>query len=373
MRIRVIILLIISGMIFQIPVYGKETELNQDSLNGVEKVLREEESDISYTQIVKQLMQGKLKSVLKLIGKELFGKIRNSVMMNYRFLRQIIIVAMIAAVFKNLSDAFFQGSTGKTAFYVTYVIFVGLMSDSFYFLNKTAVNFVEMMIDYMKGMITAYSMAIVSTTGVSTSTAIYEFYLMMIYGISLLTNSVIFPMIRILFVLKIINHISDEEHFSRLCKTLEWGIGLALKSFLSIVLGIQMIQSMLLPAIDSLRNNTLKKGFSVIPGIGGGIATVMSTILGSAVVIKNSIGAAGILILVVLTVPPILQIGGVVISYVAAGVLLQPISDKRITGAIDAIIQSGKLMLRMIITIMVLFILSIVIIAFSTNVNYYTG
>ena len=95
--------------------------------------------------------------------------------------------------------------------------------------------------------------------------------------------------------------------------------------------------------------------------------------LTTAVVIKNSIGAAGILILLVLVVPPLLKIGAVVLSYMAAGILLQPVSDKRITGAIDAVIKSGKLMMQMIVTMTVLFILSIALIAFSTNVNYYAG
>ena len=64
----------------------------------------------------------------------------------------------------------------------------------------------------------AYSLAVVSTSGITTSTTVYEFYLLLIYAMTTLTNVVLLPMIKILFVLKIINHISKEEHFSRLCK-----------------------------------------------------------------------------------------------------------------------------------------------------------
>ena len=166
---------------------------------------------------------------------------------------------------------------------------------------------------------------------------------------------------------------AKEEHFSRLCKTLEGVIKFLLKGFLSVLLGVQLIQSMILPAVDSMKNTVLQKGMSAIPGIGSGLNSAMTMVIGSAVVIKNSIGAVGILVLIVIIVPPVIEITAVVLTYLLAGIMIQPISDKRITGAMDAVIQSGKLMLSMIFTMALLFILSVALIAFSTNVNYYAG
>ena len=288
-------------------------------------------------------------------------------------IREILLIAFTAAIFKNLSDSFFQQSTANSAFYITYVILCGVMVHSFFYLNKTVTQLVTLMADYMKGMIMAYSLAVVSTSGITTSTTVYEFYLLLIYAMTTLTNVILLPMIKILFVLKIINHISKEEHFSRLCKTLEGVIKFLLKGFLSVLLGVQMIQSMILPAVDSMKNTVLQKGMSAIPGIGSGLNSAMTMVIGSAVVIKNSIGAVGILVLIMIIIPPVIEIAVVVLTYLLAGIMIQPISDKRITGAMDAVIQSGKLMLSMIFTMALLFILSVALIAFSTNVNYYAG
>ena len=373
MRKWCICFMIFMILAFPKPVSAAEEELDYDSLSQVESVLEEQDEDFSFAQIVKLLMTGNVKGALQSLWEKCTGNFVSSFVLQKEFLKQMMIAAVIAAVFKNLSDAFLQGNAGSAGFYVTYMVFIALMTDSFYYLNETAQDLIQLIMDYIKGMITAYSTAVVSTSGVTTSTAVYEFYLMVIYGMSLLTDYLILPMIRILFVLKIVNHISEEEHFSRLCSTLEKAAGWLMKGFLSLVLGVQMIQSMILPAVDSLKNTALEKGISSIPGIGGGLNTVMTTVIGSAVVIKNSIGAAGILILLVLVLPPLLKIGTVVLAYIAAGILLQPVSDKRITGAIDAVIKSGKLMMQMIIMMTVLFILSIALIAFSTNVNYYAG
>lgn len=297
----------------------------------------------------------------------------NRLLIQKDLIREILMIAFTAAIFKNLSDSFFQQSTANSAFYITYVILCGVMVHSFFYLNKTVTQLVTLMADYMKGMIMAYSLAVVSTSGITTSTTVYEFYLLLIYAMTTLTNVVLLPMIKILFVLKIINHISKEEHFSRLCKTLEGVIKFLLKGFLSVLLGVQLIQSMILPAVDSMKNTVLQKGMSAIPGIGSGLNSAMTMVIGSAVVIKNSIGAVGILVLIMIIIPSVIEIAVVVLTYLLAGIMIQPISDKRITGAMDAVIQSGKLMLSMIFTIAMLFILSVALIAFSTNVNYYAG
>ena len=233
-------------MIFMIlafpkPVSAAEEELDYDSLSQVESVLEEQDEDFSFAQIVKLLMTGNVKGALQSLWEKCTGNFVSSFVLQKEFLKQMMIAAVIAAVFKNLSDAFLQGNAGSAGFYVTYMVFIALMTDSFYYLNETAQDLIQLIMDYIKGMITAYSIAVVSTSGVTTSTAVYEFYLMVIYGMSLLTDYLILPMIRILFVLKIVNHISEEEHFSRLCSTLEKAAGWLMKGFLSLVLGVQLI------------------------------------------------------------------------------------------------------------------------------------
>ncbi len=82
---------------------------------------------------------------------------------------------------------------------------------------------------------------------------------------------------------------------------------------------VQLIQSMILPAVDSMKNTVLQKGMSAIPGIGSGLNSAMTMVIGSAVVIKNSIGAVGILVLIVIIVPPVIEITAVVLTYLLAG------------------------------------------------------
>lgn len=352
---------------------AKETKLNEEMFTNVENTIKDQKINLSYTQLVKQLMKGDVKGVLNTVKDQCKDQLFYRILVQKDLIQEILMIALIAAIFKNLSDSFFQQSTSNTAFYITYVILAGAMVHSFSYLNETVSDLINLMSDYMRGMIMAYSLAIVSTSGITTSTTVYEFYLFVIYAMTTITKNVLLPMIKIFFVLKVVDHISKEEHFSRLSKTLKAAINWILKGFLTILFGIQLIQSMILPAVDSMKNTALQKGMKAIPGIGSGLNSAITMVLGSAVIIKNSIGAAGIIILIVIIVPPILEIAAVVLTYLLAGIIVQPVSDKRITQAMDAVITSGKLMLSMIFTMAMLFILSIALIAFSTNVNYYAG
>ena len=308
-RMFLLILLFVLILTKTNDISAKETKLNEDMFTNVENTLKEKEIDVSYTQLVKQLIHGNVKGVLHTIKAKMKEVFLNRMLIQKDLIREILLIAFTAAIFKNLSDSFFQQSTANSAFYITYVILCGVMVHSFFYLNKTVTQ-----LDYMKGMIMAYSLAVVSTSGITTSTTVYEFYLLLIYAMTTLTNVVLLPMIKILFVLKIINHISKEEHFSRLCKTLEGVIKFLLKGFLSVLLGVQLIQSMILPAVDSMKNTVLQKGMSAIPGIGSGLNSAMTMVIGSAVVIKNSIGAVGILVLIVIIVPPVIEITAVVLT-----------------------------------------------------------
>lgn len=80
----------------------------------------------------------------------------------------------------------------------------------------------------------------------------------------------------------------------------EWGT----KSLIGIVLGFQVIQGLVLPYADSVHTAGVQKLLQVIPGIGQGAGAVTKIVLGSGVLIKNTMGAAAVIILVLVSLVP---------------------------------------------------------------------
>ena len=59
--------------------------------------------------------------------------------------------------------------------------------------------------------------------------------------------------------------------------------------------------------------------------------------LGTAVLVKNGIGMAGAVICIALCVIPLVQTAGTALLYKLAAAMIQPVSDERVTGCVEAV------------------------------------
>ena len=136
---------------------------------------------------------------------------------------------------------------------------------------------------------------------------------------------------------------------------------------LAAVISLNLIQGLIHPAVDSLKRGFLTKGVEALPGIGDAFGGVTEVFLGTAVLMKNGIGAAGAIFCIVICAVPILQIFAMTLLYKLVAALVQPISDSRIVGCISAVGDSGRLLLKLVFMTGLLFLLTIAIVAATTT------
>ena len=79
----------------------------------------------------------------------------------------------------------------------------------------------------------------------------------------------------------------------------------------------------------------------MIPGIGNSAQTVSKTIAGSAVLVKNSIGVAAVIVMAVIIGIPLLKLVVMALLYQILGAVLEPVADSRIVKAV--LVLSGSL------------------------------
>ena len=96
-------------------------------------------------------------------------------------------------------------------------------------------------------------------------------------------------------------------------------------------------------------------------------------VIGSGVLVKNTMGAAGVVILLIITVIPMLKLVILMILYQFVAAVLQPVCDKRIVSCISDMAKGHKLLLSIAASAILLFVVTIAMVCASTNVLYYTG
>ena len=111
------------------------------------------------------------------------------------------------------------------------------------------------------------------------------------------------------------------------------------------VVGFHVVQGLLLPYADSLKNGAAQKLVGMIPGIGQGAAAAAQMILGSGVLLKNAVGMAGAVVVFLILAVPMLKLLVLMLFYQCAAAILEPICDKRIISCISAAARGHQLFL----------------------------
>lgn len=276
-------------------------------------------------------------------------------------------IALLGAVFTNFSKVFRNNQVSEMGFYVTYLILFSLSAASFYSITQVAVDTLSQILDFMRAMIPAYYMAVTFTSGVGTSTIFYQATLLLIQFVEFFIVHGIIPMIRIYFVLCLINNLSKENMLSKAMELLDTIIRWTLKSLLGLITGYNVIQGLIVPVANTMRNKIAVKAVNAIPGVGSIIGSAAETVLGAGIVLKNAIGVAGICVLLIILSIPAVRIGFYTLIYKAAAAVVQPISDKRIVECLSSTAKASALLLYATFVGGILFLLTILVVMATTN------
>ena len=189
---------------------------------------------------------------------------------------------------------------------------------------------------------------------------------LLIYLVELVILNFLIPFVQVYIVVKVMNNLSEEDYFSKFAELCETVIAWTLKTLLAGVTGVNIIQGLLSPAIDSLKRSVVGRSAEAIPVVGDAIGGVTEVMLGTAILIKNGTGVAGALVCIGICLVPIIQMAVVTLLYKLIAAMIQPVSDKRIVGCISSIADGSQMLLRIIFTTGVLFLLTIAVVTATT-------
>ncbi len=175
---------------------------------------------------------------------------------------------------------------------------------------------------------------------------------------------------QIFAVLAFVNKLSKEDMLAYLLDTIKTVIEYILKTMIGLSVSIGVIQSMIAPVLDSFKNTMLSKAVSAIPGIGNMTGGLTEVFFGSAVVIKNGIGAVSLIVVLYLCLVPIGKLIAMILMYKGATAVAGMVSGKEYADGLAKVSEGGEMLLKAFVTGMVLFMAIIAMVASTTNRGY---
>lgn len=325
------------------------------------------EGKMDFGETVKAVAEGNLplsfETVARFIKEQIFYEFGQS----KKSLVYILMLAIVAAVFANFSGIFPNKQIAEIGFYLLYLLLFTVCLNGFRVMIDFTAQRLGCLTSFMKALGPVYFLAVAVAKGSVTSIAFYNLVLFLIFLVELLIQNILLPFVQVYTILELLDHLSSEEYLSKMAELIYTGISWSIRTLLACVVGLNLIQGMLLPVIDSVKRSVVTKTAEAIPGIGDAIGGMAEVVLGTTVLVKNSIGMTGAVICVGICAVPFLQVAVISFLYKLVAAVIQPVSDGRIVGCVSGIGKGYELLLKIIFTTGLLFLLTIAIVTASTT------
>ncbi len=323
--------------------------------------------DISLENLMTKLLQGNVIDALADFMQETIAQLSGNTLGLKNIFVWLLVLGVTSALMSHLVEVFDKHQVADLSFYFMYLLMTAILLKCFVEIAQTTVTALENIVLFGRLLVPVYLLTVGVATGSITAAAYYQLFLILIYGVQEILLGVVVPLVYSYCLLSMINGIWIEEKLALFVELLEKIIGWILKASIGVVTGVSVFQSVLTPVLDSVKKGAWQKAVSVIPGIGNGAEGAMELVVGSAVVIKNSVGLVLLMLLLFLCAAPLLKIFFTALMIKAAAAFMGIVSDKRITACANRMGDAALLLFKTAGTAFVLFLISLAVVATATN------
>ncbi|MBQ8280952.1 MAG: stage III sporulation protein AE [Lachnospiraceae bacterium] len=324
--------------------------------------------DKTFTEYVEGLLTGSEDFSVKGITKSIVSSCVQGMEQELSVFSTMFLIMGMAAIFTTFTSAIKNSQVSEMGFYLTYMLTVSVLSGIFINISSMAEELLIMVTEFMNLLTPAYMMGMAFCTGSGSATAMYEISLLVITLADSIILNFVFPLIDIYLMMAIANHVTRKGMFVKMAELIYASVKWINKTLIAVVVGLSAVQSLVAPGVDQLKRSVLTKASGMIPVIGNLVGGMTETVLGAGMVLKNVIGVAGVLAIVILCAVPISKIGVMQLAVRFSGAVVEPIVDNRLTEVITDTGKAISLLLETVAFSAFLFILVIVILAVGTGI-----
>jgi len=333
-----------------------DQQMQMFDFSGIDKA-----SGVSFGDLVSQAIKGQLDLSPKNLAQQflnmLFGELKD----NWSLLRNLILISILSAVLKALTDSFKNKSVGELGFYICYMALVMVIFSSFKITMSILTGLVTVLSNIMTAAFPVMLGLLILSGNPAGATAFPPIFAFSIEALTLVIRSILVPLLTIAAVLEIVNFLVEKEMFTNLGDLIRDFTKWALKIVALLFLGVLSLQKISAPILNNLAVRAAKAGANSIPMVGGMLSGAMDTVIMWGSAAKSGVMVALVITIILACAVPIVKILAMYVIYRLTGAVIQPICDKRIADCMESIGDFCRLLLYAGVIVSVMFIVSVVI------------
>ncbi|MFF2497602.1 stage III sporulation protein AE [Peribacillus sp. NPDC058075] len=294
----------------------------------------------------------------------------HELLVNGKLLGSLILLTVFSMFLQSLQNAFEQNSVSKVAYAIVYMVLIILALNSFHVAIEYTKDTIDLMISFLMALIPLL-LALIAASGGLVSAAFFHPVLMFLMNTSgILIQFVVLPLLFFSAILSIVSTLTEHYKVTQLAQLFRnFAIGI-LGAFMTIFLGVISVQGASSAVADGVTIRTAKfVTGNFIPVIGRMFTDATDTVISASVLLKNTVGLSGVIILLLITTFPAIKILMISFVYKLAASLLQPLGGGPVIKCLDIISKSMIYIFAALAIVSLMFFLSITVIIASGNIT----
>ena len=318
------------------------------------------------SDILNEAMQGKInnqtiyKKIIKILGKEVSS--------NIKILISILIIVVIHGILKSITDSLENSNVSQIIYFVQYILIVTLIMSNFTEIIKLIKETASNLVGFINVLIPLLLTLMVYTGSITTSTVLEPILLFVSNFIGNIIANILIPVVLIIVVFSVISKITERIQIERISKFLKSSVVWFLGIFLTIFVGIVSLEGTLSSSVDGITAKTAKAAVSsLIPVVGKVLGDVVDSVLGCGIILKNAVGAVGVIVIIGICIVPVIKVAVLSIMYSLASAIVEPVADTKIVKLLEEMSGVFKLLLAILCSLSVILTIGVTMVVKISN------
>ena len=315
------------------------------------------------SDILNEAIQGKInnqtiyKKIIKILGKEVSSNIKI-----------LISILVIHGILKSITDSLENSNVSQIIYFVQYILIVTLIMSNFTEIIKLIKETASNLVGFINVLIPLLLTLMVYTGSITTSTVLEPILLFVSNFIGNIIANILIPVVLIIVVFSVISKITERIQIERISKFLKSSVVWFLGIFLTIFVGIVSLEGTLSSSVDGITAKTAKAAVSsLIPVVGKVLGDVVDSVLGCGIILKNAVGAVGVIVIIGICIVPVIKVAVLSIMYSLASAIVEPVADTKIVKLLEEMSGVFKLLLAILCSLSVILIIGVTMVVKISN------
>ncbi|MFD1176245.1 stage III sporulation protein AE [Paenibacillus puldeungensis] len=294
----------------------------------------------------------------------------HEVLYNGHILVTIVLLSIFSMILETLQTAFERKQVSKVAYSICYMVILVLAINSFHVAITYATGAITGMIDFMMAMVPLLFTLLASMGNAVTVTVTHPLVVFMVHTVGTVVHRVVFPLLFFSAVLHIVSSLSEKYKLTQLANLLRTISMAVLGIMLTIFLGVISVKGITGSVADgvTLRAAKYLTG-NFVPVVGKVFADATDTVISASLLVKNSIGLVGVIILLFLCAFPAIKIITLALIFNLSAAAMQPLGDSPVITCLETIGKSMIYVFAALAAVGMMFFLAITIMLTAGNIT----